>query len=139
MWAEAVIDVIKAKTDKAQEVAQSHLSGSLANKIKELRNNVTEVLAHLEVAIDFSEEDVEEITYQTLSEKAEELFNMLSKKFVVSYDESGSIGKRYRRADAIGTPFAITIDDETLNKYNNSNNDFAKTIKNNITYGNQKS
>ena len=40
---------------------------------------------------------------------------MLSKKFVVSYDESGSIGKRYRRADAIGTPFCITIDDDTLN------------------------
>ena len=34
---------------------------------------------------------------------------------MVNYDESGSIGKRYRRSDAIGTPFAITIDDETLN------------------------
>jgi glycyl-tRNA synthetase len=34
---------------------------------------------------------------------------------MVSYDESGNIGKRYRRADAIGTPFCITIDDETLN------------------------
>ena len=32
-----------------------------------------------------------------------------------SYDESGTIGKRYRRSDAVGTPFAITIDDETLN------------------------
>ena len=32
-----------------------------------------------------------------------------------SYDESGSIGKRYRRQDAIGTPFCITIDDETIN------------------------
>ena len=31
------------------------------------------------------------------------------------YDDSGSIGKRYRRADAIGTPFCITIDDNTLN------------------------
>ncbi|NMA51270.1 MAG: glycine--tRNA ligase [Mollicutes bacterium] len=49
------------------------------------------------------------------NEKAEELFNMLSKKFPISYDESGSIGKRYRRADAIGTPFCITVDDETLN------------------------
>ena len=33
-----------------------------------------------------------------------------------SYDDSGSIGKRYRRADAIGTPYAITIDDDTLNQ-----------------------
>ena len=32
-----------------------------------------------------------------------------------TYDEAGSIGKRYRRSDAIGTPFAITIDDETIN------------------------
>ena len=34
---------------------------------------------------------------------------------MTSYDDSGNIGKRYRRADAAGTPFAITIDDETLN------------------------
>ena len=34
---------------------------------------------------------------------------------MTSYDDSGSIGKRYRRADAIGTVFAITIDDDTLN------------------------
>ena len=32
-----------------------------------------------------------------------------------SYDDSGNIGKRYRRSDVIGTPFAITIDDDTLN------------------------
>lgn len=34
---------------------------------------------------------------------------------MTSYDEAGNIGKRYRRSDAIGVPFAITIDDETLN------------------------
>ena len=49
------------------------------------------------------------------SEKAEEVFNMLSKNFMTTYDESGSIGKRYRRQDAIGTPFCITVDDETIN------------------------
>ena len=46
-----------------------------------------------------------------------ELYASLCKDFNVSYDESGSIGKRYRRSDAIGTPFAITIDDDTL-EYN---------------------
>ena len=49
------------------------------------------------------------------SEKATEIYNMLSKYFMTSYDEAGSIGKRYRRSDVIGTPFAITIDDDTLN------------------------
>ena len=34
---------------------------------------------------------------------------------MVTYDEAGNIGKRYRRGDAIGIPYAITIDDETLN------------------------
>ena len=34
---------------------------------------------------------------------------------MTNYDESGSIGKRYRRQDAIGTPFCITIDEETIN------------------------
>ena len=49
------------------------------------------------------------------SEKANEVYDMLSKYFMVSYDESGNIGKRYRRQDVIGTPFCVTIDDETIN------------------------
>lgn len=49
------------------------------------------------------------------SEKAREIYRELSKYFMCTYDESGSIGKRYRRSDACGTPFAITIDDDTLN------------------------
>ena len=48
-------------------------------------------------------------------EKATEIYSELCKKFSCSYDESGSIGKRYRRADAVGTPYCITIDDETVN------------------------
>ena len=44
-----------------------------------------------------------------------EIYNELSKSFMVSYDESGNIGKRYRRADVIGTPWCLTVDDETLN------------------------
>ncbi len=48
------------------------------------------------------------------SEKAMEIYSLLSQEFNVSYDESGSIGKRYRRCDAVGTPFAITVDDNTI-------------------------
>ena len=47
------------------------------------------------------------------SDKANEVYEILNKNFMTSYDDAGSIGKRYRRADAIGTPFCITIDDET--------------------------
>ena len=53
-----------------------------------------------------------------LSEKATEVYEMLAKHFPVDYDESGSIGKRYRRQDEIGTPFCITYDFDTLEKDN---------------------
>lgn len=48
-------------------------------------------------------------------EKAQEIYKKLSKEFMTTYDESGSIGKRYRRQDAIGTPYCITIDEDTIN------------------------
>ena len=49
------------------------------------------------------------------SQKAQEVYELLTDYFDVSYDASGSIGKRYRRQDVMGTPFCITIDDETIN------------------------
>jgi glycyl-tRNA synthetase len=58
-----------------------------------------------------------------LSEKSLEVYDRLRKSFNVDYDEAGSIGKRYRRQDEIGTPFCITIDFDTLN-------DNAVTVRN---------
>ena len=49
-----------------------------------------------------------------LSDKADEVYSMLSKKFMCDYDEAGSIGKRYRREDEIGTPYCVTVDFDTL-------------------------
>lgn len=100
--AEAIIDVIKAKTDKAYEVAQNHLEGALSKKIKDLRMKVTEVLAHLEVSIDFSEEDVEEITYKTLKEKSLELKEEIKKLYDTA--ESGKIFRDGLKTVIIGKP-----------------------------------
>ena len=61
-----------------------------------------------------------------LSERALEVYADLSKKFNLDFDETGSIGKRYRRQDEIGTPYCITIDFETLE-------DEAVTIRNRDT------
>lgn len=49
-----------------------------------------------------------------LNDKADEVFQTLAKAFPVDYDEAGSIGKRYRRQDEIGTPYCITVDFDTL-------------------------
>ncbi len=51
---------------------------------------------------------------KNLSEKAQEVYRTLSKHFMVQYDEAGSIGKRYRRQDEIGTPMCVTIDFDTM-------------------------
>ena len=50
-----------------------------------------------------------------LHDKAMPIYEELSKKFMIDYDEAGSIGKRYRREDEIGTPMCITVDFETEN------------------------
>lgn len=51
---------------------------------------------------------------KNLGDKAREVYNMLTKHFMCTYDEAGSIGKRYRRQDQIGTPMCVTIDFDTL-------------------------
>ena len=55
---------------------------------------------------------------EVLTGPAQELYAELSKEFMVDYDETGSIGKRYRREDEIGTPFCITFDFETVGDEN---------------------
>lgn len=50
------------------------------------------------------------------AQEAKRLYNKLSNYMMVQYEETGSIGKRYRRGDAIGIPFAVTVDDDTLEK-----------------------
>ena len=49
-------------------------------------------------------------------EKAKEIYKTLKKEFMCTYDETGNIGKRYRRQDVAGTPYCITIDEDTLEK-----------------------
>lgn len=46
---------------------------------------------------------------------AEDMLHYLSREWMVTYDESGKIGRRYRRQDAIGTPFVVTVDDDSIN------------------------
>ncbi len=78
-----------------------------------LENGETRVVMHFHPAI--APYKVAILPLQkNLSEKAMEIYSKLSKYFMVTYDEAGSIGKRYRRQDEIGTPFCVTIDFETL-------------------------
>ena len=53
-----------------------------------------------------------------LGAKAQEIYTQLSGSFMCEYDDAGSIGKRYRRQDEIGTPFCVTVDFETVGDEN---------------------
>ncbi|MGX4754727.1 tRNA uridine-5-carboxymethylaminomethyl(34) synthesis GTPase MnmE [Bacillus licheniformis] len=69
--AEAVMDLIRAKTDRAMNVAMNQMEGRLSSLIKRLRAEILETLAHVEVNIDYPEyDDVEEMTHKMLIEKA---------------------------------------------------------------------
>lgn len=71
MQAEAVIDLIRSKSDRAFAVARKQAEGVLSNKIKDLRQNVIELLAHIEVNIDYPEHDVEAMTSSYIREQCE--------------------------------------------------------------------
>lgn len=69
--AEAVMDLIRAKTDRAMNVALGQMEGRLSKLIQKLRQEILEILAHVEVNIDYPEyDDVEEMTHQMLLEKS---------------------------------------------------------------------
>ena len=80
---------------------------------EKIDENDTRVVLHLHPALAPYKVAVLPLS-KKISEKAKEVYTKLSKKFMCDYDEAGSIGKRYRREDEIGTPYCVTIDFDTL-------------------------
>ena len=80
---------------------------------EEIAEGDTRVVLHLHPALAPFKVAVLPLS-KKLSEKATEIYEKLSKKFMCDYDEAGSIGKRYRREDEIGTPYCVTVDFDTL-------------------------
>lgn len=80
---------------------------------EEIAEGDTRVVLHLHPALAPYKVAVLPLS-KKLSEKANEVYDMLTKDFMCDYDETGSIGKRYRREDEIGTPYCVTVDFDTL-------------------------
>ena len=90
-------------------VALAFLCDAYDEEVVDEEKNDTRVVLHLHPALAPFKAAVLPLS-KKLSAKAQEIRSMLSKHFMVEYDEAGSIGKRYRRQDEIGTPFCITYD-----------------------------
>ena len=80
---------------------------------EEIAEGDTRIVLHLHPAIAPFKVAVLPLS-KKLSDKAEEVYEKLSKKYMCDYDVTGSIGKRYRRQDEIGTPYCVTVDFDTL-------------------------
>ncbi len=80
---------------------------------QELGEGDTRVVLHLHPALAPYKAAILPLS-KKLNDKADEVFQTLAKAFPVDYDDAGSIGKRYRRQDEIGTPYCITVDFDTL-------------------------
>ena len=81
---------------------------------QELEGGDSRVVMHFHPALAPYKCAVLPLQKNKLGEKANEVYEMLAKDFMVDYDETGSIGKRYRRQDEIGTPMCVTVDFDTL-------------------------
>ncbi|MHA6531571.1 tRNA uridine-5-carboxymethylaminomethyl(34) synthesis GTPase MnmE [Paenibacillus sp. BAC0078] len=77
--AEAVIDLIRSKSDRAFSVALKQVSGSLSERIGALRHTLIETMAHIEVNIDYPEHDVESLTAEFIKTKSSEVMDGISK------------------------------------------------------------
>ena len=75
--AEAVIDIINAKTDKEAKVSIEQLEGNLSNKIKEIRKIIISIMADIEATIDYPEYDIEEVTNERILKTLDEVSNIL--------------------------------------------------------------
>ena len=82
-------------------------------ELQELDENDSRVVMHLHPALAPYKLAVLPLS-KKLGDKANEVYEELSRKFNCDYDEAGSIGKRYRREDEIGTPYCVTVDFDTL-------------------------
>lgn len=100
--AEAVIDVIRARTDASLRMAVGHLSGSLSEKIKELRHELLALIAQLEAAIDFPEDDIEELTAAEVRTGSVKVRDLLTELLATA--KTGRILKDGLKTVIIGRP-----------------------------------
>ncbi len=101
--AEAVMDLIRAKTDRAMNVALNQMGGRLSGLIGKLRQEILEILAHIEVNIDYPEyDDVEEMTHHMLIDKA--LYVKKELQLLLQTAEQGKILREGLSTVIIGRP-----------------------------------
>lgn len=100
--AEAVMDLIRSKTDRAMKVALNQVEGKLSALIRELRQHLIEAMAHIEVTLDYPEHDVEEVTQSFLFQKCEEVKGRIERLLATA--QQGKILREGLSTAIVGRP-----------------------------------
>ncbi|NLK96667.1 MAG: tRNA uridine-5-carboxymethylaminomethyl(34) synthesis GTPase MnmE [Epulopiscium sp.] len=100
--AEAVIDIIEAKTDMSLSTAMDQLEGSLSHRIGELREELLEMMAHIEAAIDYPEYDIEELGYDRVRKRIEDIRAKIHR--LLDTADSGKILREGVKTAIVGKP-----------------------------------
>jgi len=100
--AEAVMDLIKAKTDESYDMSLNQLEGKLSKEVNNIRDILLNILAHIEVSIDFSDEDIEEINCKNLESQAKLVEEKIDK--LLSTENRGRILRDGLNTVILGKP-----------------------------------
>lgn len=100
--AEAVIDLIKAKTDRSFDIAVSQLEGELSGRVGAIRERLLDVLVNITVNIDYPDEDIEELTYVELKKNISEINDMI--EILTSSASAGRMIREGIRVAIVGKP-----------------------------------
>lgn len=100
--AQAVIDIINSKTELSHQNALKHLEGKLSKKVKKLRNDILNMTAHIEAAIDYPEHDIENITYSTIKNDTLKLIKEI--EYLLNTSSTGKIIKEGINTVILGKP-----------------------------------
>lgn len=100
--AEAIIDIINAKTNKSLDISMKQLEGSLSKKISEIRQLLIKMLAHLEATIDYPEYDIEDMSYDEILQKTREAHEMVQN--LLYHSQNGRLIREGVNTAIIGKP-----------------------------------
>ena len=100
--AESVMDIIRAKTDKARQVAVGQLEGGLMHKVKAMRQEILDTLANVEVNIDYPEYDADQVTAKQMADTSKDVISQIDK--LLKTAQEGTILRNGLATAIVGQP-----------------------------------
>ena len=100
--AEAVVDMIRSKTEKSADAALNQLQGALANQLKKIKDSLIDIMAHIEATIDFPDEDIDDVLYESLIKDCDNSIHDIDK--LIKTADTGKILREGLNTVIVGRP-----------------------------------